>query len=199
MTLLSAIILLFLVMDPLGNIPAFIVALKSLDKARQKKVIIRELFIALFVLIVFLLAGPYILKALQVSEPSLTLAGGVVLFIIALKMIFPPETHSNNNHPTEPFIVPLAIPYIAGPSTLATVMLIMSREPARWTEWLIALVVAWLASGIILLFSSKLAELLGEKVVVAIERLMGMILTAIAVEMMMNGVFRFIDIHKIAL
>jgi MarC family membrane protein len=155
------------------------------------------MLIALFVLLVFLFAGPYILRILHITEPSLTTAGGIVLFIIALKMIFPSRDGNEgdvlNN---EPFIVPLAVPYIAGPSTIATVMLIMSKEPDRWKEWTAALVAAWFCSGLILIFSARIKELLGEKPVIALERLMGMILTAIAVEMIMNGIFRFIQLNK---
>lgn len=196
MTFLSAIILLFLVMDPLGNIPCFIVALKDVDLQKRKKIIIREMLIALFILMLFLFAGPYILRVLHITEPSLTTAGGIVLFIIALKMIFPQHYQSGDVPNSEPFIVPLAVPYVAGPSTIATVMLIMSKEPDRWREWIAALVVAWFCSGSILLFSGRIKEILGEKPVVAIERLMGMILTAIAVEMIMNGIFRFILLNK---
>jgi MarC family membrane protein len=196
MTFLSAVVLLFLVMDPLGNIPCFLVALKDAEPSRRGKIIAREMLIALFILALFLFAGPYILKLLQITEPSLTTAGGIVLFIIALKMIFPNRDKEGDATNNEPFIVPLAVPYVAGPSTIATVMLIMSKEPERWKEWILALVIAWFCSGLILIFSGKIKEILGEKPVVAIERLMGMILTAIAVEMIMNGIFRFIQFYK---
>lgn len=195
MTVFSAALLLFLVMDPFGNIPFFITALRKVDPQRQKKIIVRELVIALFVLALFLFAGQYILKMLQVTEPSLTIAGGIILFLIAIKMIFPPAGGIfEEDIEGEPFIVPLAIPYVAGPSALASVLLIMSREPGRWLEWLLALFAAWLVSGAIIFLSTALSRFLGKRVLIAIERLMGMILTVTAVQMVMMGITKFLDI-----
>ena len=193
MTIFSAALLLFLVMDPFGNIPFFITALKNVDAHRHKKVIIRELLIALFVLVLFLFFGQYILKLLQISEPSLTIAGGIILFLIALKMIFPgPGGVFEENLGGEPFIVPLAIPYVAGPSALASVLLIMSREPGRWLDWLVALLLAWFCSGVIIFLSGSLRRYLGERGLIAMERLMGMILTTIAVQMLLTGIKQFL-------
>jgi multiple antibiotic resistance protein len=193
MTVFSAALLLFLVMDPFGNIPFFITALKNVDPQRHKKVIVRELAIALFVLVLFLFFGQYILKLLQISEPALTAAGGIILFLIALKMIFPTPGGVFEEHLAgEPFIVPLAIPYVAGPSALASVLLIMSREPGRWFQWLIALFLAWLCSGIIIFLSGGLRRYLRQRGLVAMERLMGMILTTIAVQMLLTGIKQFL-------
>ena len=192
MTLLSAALLLFLVMDPLGNIPLFLTALKGVAPERRIKVIIRELLIALLVMVIFLFSGQAFLSALHISEPALTATGGVILFLIALKMIFPQEAHSHKVPSEEPFIVPLAIPYIAGPSALATLLLIMNGEPERWPEWLAALFAAWLVSGLILMCAGPLAKVLRNRGLIAIERLMGMILVAIAIQMLMNGIAQFI-------
>ena len=193
MTVFSAALLLFLVMDPFGNIPFFITALKDVDPKRHKKIIIRELLIALLVLALFLFFGQYILKILQISEPSLTIAGGIILFLIALRMIFPtPGGVFHESIAGEPFIVPLAIPYVAGPSALASVLLIMSREPGRWLEWLSALLIAWLFSGMIIFLSTSLRKYLKERGLIAMERLMGMILTTIAVQMLLNGIKEFL-------
>lgn len=116
--------------------------------------------------------------------------------LIAVKMVFPDHTdHNEQVFSHEPFIVPLAIPYVAGPSALVTVMLLASREPDRWPEWLAALFCAWLICGSVLLLSSGFDRLLGERGLTAVERLMGMILTAIAVEMAMGGVLDFIATH----
>ena len=196
MTVFSAALLLFLVMDPFGNIPFFLTTLKNVDAQRQKKIIIRELLIALLVLVLFLFFGQYILKLLQISEPSLTIAGGIILFLISIKMIFPPSGSGGifeENIGGEPFIVPLAIPYVAGPSALTAVLFIMSREPERWAEWLIALILAWLSSGVIIFLSNGLKQYLGERGLIAIERLMGMILTTIAVQMLMTGISQFLS------
>ena len=193
MTIFSAAVLLFLVMDPFGNIPLFISALKNVDERRRQKVIIRELFIALFILIVFLFGGQYLLSVLHISESALSAAGGTLLFLIAIKMIFPTAGHSLAESVSgEPLMVPLAIPYVAGPSALASVLLIMNKEPARWPEWLAALVAAWLVSGIIILSSGLLSRVLGDKVLIAIERLMGMVLVAIAIQMLMTGIAQFV-------
>lgn len=192
MTLISAALLLFLVMDPLGNIPLFLTALKGVAPERRLKVIIRELLIALLVMIIFLFSGQAFLSALHISEPALTATGGVILFLIALKMIFPQESDSHKTIIEEPFIVPLAIPYVAGPSALATLLLIMNGEPHRWPEWLAALFLAWLASGLILMCADPLAKVLRNRGLIAIERLMGMILVAIAIQMLLDGIAKFI-------
>ena len=191
MTIFSAALLLFLVIDPFGNIPFFLTSLKNVEAHRKKRIVIRELFIALIALVLFLFTGQYILNLLQISEPSLTISGGIILFLIAIKMIFPTGKRFEQKIDGEPFIVPLAIPYVAGPSALASVLFIMSREPNRWPEWLIAVVAAWFVSGVIIFSASSLGRFLGERGLVAIERLMGMILTAIAVQMIMTGITQF--------
>lgn len=196
MTLISTIILLILVLDPLGNIPFFIAALKDVPAERWRPVIVRELIIALGVLVLFLFLGPQLLKLLHISGPSLTIAGGIILLLIAIKMIFPSQAGFEERITNrEPFVVPLAIPYVAGPSALATVMLLASREPLRWPEWLLALIIAWLATGCVLLLSGELERFLGDRGLIALERLMGMILTAIAVEMTLTGIMDFVSRH----
>ncbi len=184
MELLSAALLIFLVIDPFGNIPVFLSCLKNTAPERQRKVIIRELFIALGVLVGFLFVGKYILQLLQVSPQSLGIAGAIILFLIAIKMIF---QGSDNLFPgakdKEPFIVPLAIPLIAGPSTMTLLTVFMAREPGAWLSWLIALVVAWAVSGVILIYSQQLLKRFGDQFLGAIERLIGLLLTTVAVEM----------------
>ncbi len=192
MTIFSAAMLLFIVMDPFGNIPLFMTAMSHVKPERYKRVIVRELLIALGVLVVFLFLGRYLLQLLQISETALTAAGGTVLLLISIKMIFPRSGSLSEDTPDgEPFIVPLAIPYVAGPSAMASVLLIMTREPARWPEWLGAVVLAWLVSGAIICASGPLVRLLGKKALTAIERLMGMVLVAVAIQMLMSGVAQF--------
>lgn len=192
MTIFSAALLLFLVMDPLGNIPMYLSALKNVPSERRTKIIARELLIALLIMILFLFAGRHFLSVLKISDPALKVAGGVVLFLIAIKMIFPP-IHSADAPQEEPFIVPLAIPYLAGPSTLASLILIMNSEPQRWPEWLAALCGAWLVCGIILVSAVPLSRVLRDRGLTAIERLMGMILVALAIQMLMTGVQEFVS------
>ncbi len=194
MTILSAAVLLFFVMDPLGNVPAFLSALKHVPIERHRPVIARELLIALVVLIGFLFGGPTLLVILKVSGTALTVAGGVVLLLIALRMVFPAGEAAFREESTgEPFVVPLAIPYVAGPSALASVLLLTSREPGRWPEWLLALFLSWLATGVILFLATPLSRLLGARGLVAIERLMGMLLVVVAVEMILSGTRQYLS------
>ena len=188
MTLASAIVLLFLVIDPFGNVPFFMAALKDVDPARRRHVIVRELLIAYAVMVVFLFVGQPLLQILGISGPALTIAGGVILFLIALRMVFP--IRGQNLHEDvdgEPFIVPLAIPYVAGPSVLAVELLLMSDEPGLWPVWLLAVSVAWLGTAIVVLFGNQVAGRLGSRGLIAVERLMGMILVAIAIQMFLTG------------
>ncbi|MDH3716358.1 MAG: NAAT family transporter [Gammaproteobacteria bacterium] len=188
MTLASAIILLFLVIDPFGNVPFFVSALKDVEPARRRRVIVRELLIAYAVMVAFLFAGQPFLQVLGISGPALTIAGGVILFLIALRMVFPIRGRTAQEEiEGEPFIVPLAIPYVAGPSVLAVELLLMSEEPARWPVWLLAITAAWAATSIVVLFGNQVAERLGSRGLIAIERLMGMILVAIAIQMFLTG------------
>lgn len=188
MTLASAIILLFLVIDPFGNVPFFVAALKDVDPARRRRVIVRELLIAYAVMVAFLFMGQPLLRVLGISGPALTIAGGVILFLIALRMVFPSRGRTaQEDIEGEPFIVPLAIPYVAGPSVLAVELLLMSEEPTRWPIWLLAISAAWAGTSIVVLFGNQVAERLGSRGLIAIERLMGMILVAIAIQMFLTG------------
>ncbi len=197
MTFVSAAVLLFLVMDPLGNVPLFLSALKQVPPERQRRVILREMLIALITLLLFLFLGGQMLRLLGLSEPALSAAGGIILMIIALRMVFPSREHSLVEPvAAEPFIVPLAIPYVAGPSAMATVLLLMSREPERWMEWTGAVLLAWGLCLPIMLLSTGLRRVLGERGLTAIERLMGLILVTIAVEMLLGGIAQWWTAHR---
>jgi MarC family membrane protein len=194
MTLGSAVVLLFLVIDPFGNVPFFVAALGGVEPRRRRRVVVRELLVALAVMVAFLFAGRPLLEVLGISEPALTIAGGVLLFLIALRMVFPrPGRSLEESIDGEPFIVPLAIPYVAGPSVLASEMLLMSREADRWPTWLLAIAVAWATTAVIVLLGSQVAARLGTRGLVAIERLMGMILVAIAIQMLLTGADAYFD------
>jgi len=188
MSFVSAALLLFLVMDPLGNILLFVGALQNVPPARRARVVARELVIAYAVLVLFLFTGEHLMNWLGISNQALSIAGGIVLFLIAMRMVFPSAENSLAEQVAgEPLIVPLAIPYVAGPSTLATLMLMMSREPARWPAWLGALTLAWLVSAAILVLGGRLSRFLGKRGLLALERLMGLLLVALAVEMFIEG------------
>lgn len=192
MTLASATVLLFFVMDPLGNVPLFLSALRRVAPARHRPIILRELLIALAVMLAFLAGGRFLLGLLHISPAALTTAGGIVLLLIAVRMIFPtPDRPIQEEVEGEPFVVPLAVPYTAGPSALATELLLVSREPGRWPTWLAAICLAWLAAAATLYLASNLRRLLGDRGLVAVERLMGLLLVTVVVEMMMDGVAQF--------
>lgn len=193
MTLYSAIITLILVMDPLGNIPVFLSVLSHVSPSRRRGIIFREAVIAYFILLFFLLFGQHILQAMHISQPALAIAGGIILFLIAIRMIFPnPAQDEQGKQKIEPFIVPLATPLIAGPSTMAMVMLLSSQAPHNLGQWISALTVAWLVTTVLLVFAGTLSKFLGERGLIAIERLMGMILTTMAVQMFLNGFEQFL-------
>jgi len=193
MTLISAVTLLFFVMDPLGNVPLFLSTLKDVHPERRTRIVVRELLIALGILIAFLFVGQFILNALGVSQAALTGAGGIVLLLIAIRMIFPTETQNLRERiETEPFIFPLAVPYVAGPSMMATELLMMSREPERWPVWTAAVFIAWFATAVILLLAGNLQRLLGDRALTAMERLMGMLLITVAVEMLLEGAAEYL-------
>jgi len=194
MTILSATVLLFLVMDPMGNVPLFVTLLDGIEPRRARMIVLRELLVALAVLTLFLFGGRVILEVLQISEPALSIAGGVILFLIAIKMIFGSAREIFRENPGgEPFVVPLAVPLIAGPSAAAAVLLLMARDPTRWLHWLIALLGAWCATGAILLFAASFSRMLGERGLSAVERLMGMLLTTVAVQMFLSGMHDFLS------
>lgn len=193
MDVVSAAILLFLIMDPLGNIPVFLPLLKALPEARRRLVLARELIIALGVLLLFLYSGRALLALLHLRQESVSIAGGIVLFLIGIRMIFPPRDGLFGDLPDgEPFIVPMAIPCVAGPSTIAALLLLANDGTGRNLEWTLALVVAWLATSIILFAATLLYKWLGERTLIALERLMGMLLVAISVQMFLDGVHTYL-------
>lgn len=185
----SAAVMLFLIMDPLGNLPIFMSVLKTIEPRRRRIILIRELLFALLILVIFLFSGQAVLNFLNVQQETVSIAGGIILFLIALKMIFPQSGNpSGLAVGEEPFLVPLAIPLIAGPSTLAALILLANQNPDRMADWSIALGAAWLVSAIILMFSSLFHRILGERGLIAMERLMGMILVMIAIQMLLDGI-----------
>jgi MarC family membrane protein len=193
-TFISATVLLILITDPLGNIPFFISALQQVHPSRRRLVIFRECAIAFSVLLFFMLFGRSFLGLLHLSDQSLQAAGGVILFMIAIRMIFPPDAplQDESRTPREPLIVPIAIPMIAGPSAMATVMLIVNRSPDKLFVWIAALLITIFVTVVVFLSSVKIKELLGEQVIQAIERLMGLVLCALSVEMLLGGLAAYL-------
>ncbi len=189
---LSALILLLLVLDPLGSLPIFIPIMGNVPKERRRRVALREVAIAFAVLLGFMFAGESFLRVMHLSERSLEVAGGVILLMVAIRMIFGAEGGVYGMpEGKEPLIFPLAVPLLAGPSAMATVLLLASRQPDRVLTWVMALTVAMAVSGLVLLACERIRRLLGDSVVAAVEKLMGLVLTAIAVEMILAGLKRY--------
>ena len=189
---LSALVLLLLVLDPFGSLPIFISVLQGVAPERRRRVALREVVIAFCVLLAFMLGGQAFLGLMRLSERSLEVAGGVILLIIAIRMIFTGggEAYASEDG-REPFIFPLAVPLLAGPSAMATVLLLASRQPERLASWVGALTLAMAVSGLVLLAADRLRRWLGASMVSAIEKLMGLVLTAVAVEMILAGLKRY--------
>lgn len=189
----SVAVTLFFIMDPLGNVPVFNAILSGFDSAKRVRIMARELILALLILFAFLFSGNAVLGFLGLSQSSLSIAGGILLFIISLRMIFPKTTSRDEVEDAEdPFIVPLAVPMIAGPSTIAILILLGSSQPDRMAEWSISLLLAWFASTVLLVASPYLMRVLGRRGARALERLMGMILVILATQMLLNGIRDFV-------
>ena len=192
-TFLSALVLLLLVLDPLGSLPVFISVMRNVAPERRKRVALRESALAFAALVFFMLTGQWFLTLMRLSERSLEVAGGVILLIIAMRMIFASggEIYASDGQGREPLIFPLAVPLLAGPSAMATVLLLASRQPDHLFAWFGALTVAMAVSAMVLLGADRIRKWIGSSMVSAIEKLMGLVLTAIAVEMILAGLKRY--------
>lgn len=189
----AAALTLFFVMDPLGNVPVFNAVLANYSSGKRALIVARELVLALLILLGFLFAGNQILSFLGINQSSLSIAGGILLFIISLRMIFPKPAGEQNDVVEDPFLVPLAIPMVAGPSTIAVLLLMSSSQPERILEWSVALVMAWIGTTVLLVASPYLMRVLGNRGSRALERLMGMILVILATQLLMNGIREFLQ------
>jgi MarC family membrane protein len=190
-TFWSATILLVLITDPIGNIPIFANALKHVPPQRRPWVILREIMIAFMLLLTFMFVGEGFLRVMNLSELALQIGGGVILFLIALRMVFPPPANADDEQLQEPLIVPLAVPAIAGPSALATVLLLVSQQPDKRMEWIAALCVTMAVSAVVLVSAERIQRVIGSRLVTAVERLMGLVLVSVAIEMMLRGIKTF--------
>lgn len=195
MPLFTIVITLFLIMDPIGNIPSFLHMTQGIHHKRLKFIVLREMLIALAAMFFFNYLGEFIFKFLDLSENSVRIASGIILFLIAIKILFPSSDSLRSNLPVEePFIIPLAIPLIAGPSLLATIMLFARLESCQ-SQMLTAILLAWMAAATVLTLAPRIQRLLGNNGLMACERLMGMILVMIAIQRFMEGIQAFIKAH----
>lgn len=199
-TFLSALVLLLLVLDPFGSLPVFISIMRPVAPERRARVALREAAIAFGVLLAFMVGGQAFLTLMHLTERSLEVAGGVILVIIAIRMIFGPGGEAYGapeRAQQEPFLFPLAVPLLAGPSAMATVLLLASRQPEHLWRWVGALTAAMAVCAVVLILADRIRRLIGDSMVAAVEKLMGLVLTAIAVEMILAGLKRYFlgDLH----
>jgi len=188
-SILSTVLLLFFILDPFGNVPVLLTLLKEVDMNRRYRIIIREVLIGLVILLCFLFFGDDFLQIFHLETEAVTIAGGVIFLIIGLKMIFPdPKGAPLFSSDEEPLIVPIALPMIAGPSALATLILLSHNYPNEQQNLLISLLIAWAISTIIFLISPLLYRVLKDKGLKALERLMGMLLLIMSVQMFIDGI-----------
>ncbi|WP_458700616.1 MarC family protein [Sulfurospirillum sp. 1307] len=188
-SIIGTAVLLMFILDPFGNVPILLAILKNVDKSKKKAIILRESIFGLIILLVFFFFGDIFLSVFHLETPSVTIAGGVIFFVIALKMIFPGEKGNHSLFGSEdPFIVPIAIPLIAGPSALATLLVMTRSYSEHFWSLFVSLILAWLFSTLILYSSSFLYKVLREKGLSALEKLMGMLLLMLSVQMFVNGI-----------
>ena len=183
-------------MDPFGNIPLFIAALKKVPQQRRTFVLLRELAVAFAIMLAFLFAGRQMLHLLGIEQYSMSIAGGIILFIISIKLVFDPGTPTDDESKTpakdeEPFIVPLAIPLIAGPATLSMLLILAAKNEGSVFYVLTAMLIASALNGVILMLSFPISSFLGHRGLTAVERLSGMLLVLMSVNMVMGGIAQF--------
>lgn len=192
-TFFTAFVTLFLIVDPVGSIPALSAALKNVQPRRKNFVITRECFFALLILTLFAFFGQNFMAVLGLSKEALTIGGGLVLLIIALRMLFPSRAGIYGDiEDGEPYIFPIAIPMLAGPSALTTVMLMVSSDPSKIYTWIGAITLAMVSSALIIISGDAIQRLLGKRATVAFERLMGLILVVLAVQMFLSGIADYV-------
>jgi len=193
MDILSISITLFLIMDPFGNIPIFLPILEKVPTHRRRKVLARELFLALLLIVMFVLCGRYVMSFLGLKQASVSIAGGIILFLIALRMVFPvTEGHAEKDLEGEPLLVPLAVPLVAGPSLLSVLLLFSTAGPDHLLKLLTASGLAWAGTFVVLFSSTFLIRFLTKRGLIAVERLMGMVLVALAVQLFLDGISAYL-------
>ncbi len=188
--LFSMAFTLWLLMDSLGNVPMFLSLLRHIPAERVRPVIIRELLIALGFILFFAVLGDVLFDILGIREDAVQISGGIILFLIAIRMIFPTRERASIETDGEPFVVPLAVPLVAGPSVLTAVM--VYAQQTSWPVLIGAILIAWLATVLILVSGVTLKRILGERGLIACERLMGLVLTLMAIQMFLEGLRLFI-------
>lgn len=187
-SILSTALLLFFILDPLGNVPLVLTLLKDMEPGKRRRIVIRECLIGLVILLLFLFGGETFLNIFHLETEAVTIAGGVIFFLIGLKMVFPASDGGGLfASDQEPLVVPIALPMIAGPSALATLLVLSHNNPENQTGLMYALILAWFVSSCILFVAPVLYRVLRKKGLMALERLMGMLLLILSVQMFIDG------------
>lgn len=195
MNLLFLVLILFFIMNPMGNVINYLTLMEGIEPERRLWVGFREMLIALFIMLFFYFIGDWLFYSLGFSEVALRLASGLILLLIAIKILFPPvnkpRIESLPDMQGEPFIFPFAVPMIAGPALLATIMLYSHLEPSK-PMMLAAISIAWAATSFFLFFSESIEKVLGPSGLAAAERLMAMILVLLAIQRLTLGIELFV-------
>lgn len=192
MSLINLAITFFLVANPIGNSPTIMALIKNYDFEKQKRIVLREAFFSFLIAIFFQFFGDFFLSSLGISLYALSLTGGIILFTIALQMIFhKPEALTETKLAHEPFIVPIAMPIISGPG-LMTMIMVSAREADNFLGITFAIILAWVGVTTVLWLSPNLQKIIGIRGMDALEQIMGMILGFIAVNMIINGTHLFV-------
>jgi len=189
----SAVGLLLLTIDPLGNVPSFVSILKAVPPEGRQRVVIRELLVALGLMLVFLFVGRQLTGILGIKTEAISIAGAMVLFLVAIHMILPGAGRGmkSESEESDPFIVPLATPLVAGPATLATLILISSKSGGLFVGFW-ALLIVWTVTFAVLVSAPMIMRVLRERGARAVERLMGMLLVMLSVQMFLNGLREYL-------
>jgi multiple antibiotic resistance protein len=190
--MIESALLLFLVIDPFGNLPFVLAVIGDAPTSRYRRIIIRETVLAFVILTIFALAGEQVLGYLMIEQASLMVAGGVILFLISLKMIFRSAKEIfDSDYRDDPFLFPIAVPSLAGPSAITAVMILRSQQLTSVEQLLAALFLVILATCIVLLLGRRISDWLGVRGIRAVEKLMGLLLNLVAVNMMLVGFKNF--------
>lgn len=192
---LMLILVFFFTMDPIGNLSSFLQMVKGIPASRQRFIVMREMLLALLAMLIFNFIGEYLLSALSLTPVTVKVTSGIILFLVAIKILFSSQSSPRANLPAgEPFLIPLAIPLIAGPALLATIMFYAVTEPSQFTM-LSSIFIAWAAAVAVLLLAEPLEKLLGKNGLVACERLMGMILVLLSIQRFLEGIKEFLQVY----
>lgn len=191
---------LLIVLDPVGIIPIVQSLLLPVPRKRRMKVLRRELFIVLGLLLLFYFTGEAILNYMEIDQSTLSISGGILLLLIAVGMVFPRvdvlgSSSSHDSQNSEPLLVPIAVPIIVGPASISVVMIMAAKCPDTPTLMYTSLSVlaAWGVAFTVLMFTRKIAAKMGQRGAVALTRLMGTILVLLAIQMCLNGLTKYLD------